>query len=679
MNFVYPNFLWALFLLLIPIIIHIFSFRRYKTIYFSRVEFLKEIKEDSRTGARLKHLLILASRLLFLAALVLAFAQPFIPQGENRTLENISTFYIDNSFSMEAEGIDGNLLNESKNKALEVLERIEENEKICILTSDLNAEDQRFLSKQEAVDRINDIDFSAQSTPLGNVINVSQDLFARSDYPGNRRILIFSDFQKSTSSLAQVDSTELAIYYYKSVASDPGNIYIDSVWFESPVHRIGQENELFFRIHNETNQTLENLSVTLNINDDSPRPKTVEVPAGSYVNESIKYSDNTAGEKKGTLSISTNQLFFDDSFYFTYTINENVPILLLTQDNSPRNLEQLYGLSDYYNATTKSIQSVTPNDFENKSCIILQNVNEITSGIKSQLITALENGATIGLIPGINASLNSWNSLLTEFNLPSLLPAGSNSSDIAYFNADDPIYFGNFEEKPSNFKSPALYKNYRYNINSNHEFKTLFGISERTPFLIYTNHNNGRVFIQNTPIAPEFSNFQNHALFGLTYLRIVETSIIDNQSFMTIGDLQNIPINFEFEETKPLHLINSAYEIDAIPQMITSSKGRFISFSPLNNLIKQAGFYALDDFEEFNKSIAFNFNRFESKIEVLSSEDISALFLSNGYKNVQTLNSENGNDIQFNTLDAKEYWRILLILALIFLAIEILLLKFWKT
>ena len=74
MNFVYPNFLWALFLLLIPIIIHIFSFRRYKTIYFSRVEFLKEIKEDSRTGARLKHLLILASRLFFIAALVFAFA-----------------------------------------------------------------------------------------------------------------------------------------------------------------------------------------------------------------------------------------------------------------------------------------------------------------------------------------------------------------------------------------------------------------------------------------------------------------------------------------------------------------------------------------------------------------------------------------------------------------------------
>lgn len=679
MNFVYPNFLWALFLLLIPIIIHIFSFRRYKTIYFSRVESLKEIKEDSRTGARLKHLLILASRLLFLAALVLAFAQPFIPQGENRTLENISTFYIDNSFSMEAEGIDGNLLNESKNKALEVLERIEENEKICILTSDLNGDDQRFLSKKEAQDRINEIDFSAQSTPLGNVINVSQDLFARSEYPGNRRLLIFSDFQKSTTQLAEVDSNDLAIYYYKSLASDPGNIYIDSVWFESPVHRVSQENELYFRIRNETNQALENLSVTLYINNDSPRPKTVEVPAGSYVNESIKYSDNTPGEKKGTLSISTNQLFFDDSFFFTYSINENVPILLLTGSDSPRNLEQLYGLSDYYNATTRSIQSVTPNDFENKSCIILQNVNEITSGIKSQLITALENGATISLIPGTNASLSSWNSLLSEFNLPNLLPAASNSSDIAYFNADDPIYFGNFEEKPENFKSPQLYKNYRFNINSNQEFKTLFGVSERTPFLVYTNYKNGRIFIQNSPISPEFSNFQNHALFGLTYLRIVETSIIDNQRYMTIGDLDNMPINFEFDETNPLHLINSELEIDVIPQMLTSSKGRFVSFAPINNVIKQAGFYSLEDNVNFKKSMAFNFNRFESEIEVLNDQDISALFISNGYKNVQTLNSENGNEIQFNTLDAKEYWRILLILALLFLAIEILLLKFWKT
>ena len=91
MSFVYPNFLWALFLLIIPIIIHLFNFRKYKTVYFSKVDFLTEVVEDSKSGNKLKHLLVLLSRLLLITALFLAFAQPFIPTGENQKTENITS------------------------------------------------------------------------------------------------------------------------------------------------------------------------------------------------------------------------------------------------------------------------------------------------------------------------------------------------------------------------------------------------------------------------------------------------------------------------------------------------------------------------------------------------------------------------------------------------------------
>jgi len=80
MQFLSPGFLWALAALSIPVIIHLFSFRRYKTIYFSNVRFLKQVKEETASRNNIKHWLVLASRLLALLFLIFAFAQPFIPK-----------------------------------------------------------------------------------------------------------------------------------------------------------------------------------------------------------------------------------------------------------------------------------------------------------------------------------------------------------------------------------------------------------------------------------------------------------------------------------------------------------------------------------------------------------------------------------------------------------------------
>src|SRR3954467_10394129 len=99
MVFLQPLFLWALAAVSVPVIIHLFNFRRFKKIYFTNVRFLQEIKQDTRSRSRLKHLLILIARLLALAFLVFAFAQPFIPLSKS---SNVTTgtkhvsIYIDN-------------------------------------------------------------------------------------------------------------------------------------------------------------------------------------------------------------------------------------------------------------------------------------------------------------------------------------------------------------------------------------------------------------------------------------------------------------------------------------------------------------------------------------------------------------------------------------------------------
>src|SRR5580693_1927873 len=99
MNFLFPSFLYALSAVSIPILIHLFNFRRYKKLYFSNVRFLKEVVQESRSRSRLKHWLVLLCRILIVVFLVLAFAQPFIPvkQGFTGAGNKAVSIFVDNS------------------------------------------------------------------------------------------------------------------------------------------------------------------------------------------------------------------------------------------------------------------------------------------------------------------------------------------------------------------------------------------------------------------------------------------------------------------------------------------------------------------------------------------------------------------------------------------------------
>src|ERR1700744_1284379 len=103
MHFLYPAFLFALAALAIPVIIHLFNFRRYQQVYFSNVQFLKEIQEQQSSRKNLKERLILATRMLAIFFLVFAFARPYIP-GQNTAnagKQQVVSIFVDNSYSMQ--------------------------------------------------------------------------------------------------------------------------------------------------------------------------------------------------------------------------------------------------------------------------------------------------------------------------------------------------------------------------------------------------------------------------------------------------------------------------------------------------------------------------------------------------------------------------------------------------
>src|SRR5690606_34449740 len=104
---------------------------------------------------------------------------------------------------------------------------------------------------------------------------------------------------------------------------------------------------------------------------------------------------------------------------------------------------------------------------------------------------------------------------------------------------------------------------------------------------------------------------------------------------------------------------------------------RSISFNHLEDNLKQQGIYDLKNEGNFNEKLAINFNRNESGTVAFTQDELKENFESIGWKKAQPITLDDSGAMEINKFEAKEYWRILLILALIFIAAEILLLKLW--
>lgn len=173
MQFKYPEVLYALFLLLIPILVHLFQLRRFEKTAFTNVKFLQNVILQTRKSSQLKKWLILCTRLLALAALVFAFAQPYFANRDIVKTEKETVIYLDNSFSMETKGEKGALL---KRAVQELLNTVPENEEISIFT---NTETFKNTTIKSIRNELLQLEYSHQQEAIPSVILKGRKLFSK--------------------------------------------------------------------------------------------------------------------------------------------------------------------------------------------------------------------------------------------------------------------------------------------------------------------------------------------------------------------------------------------------------------------------------------------------------------------------------------------------------------------
>src|SRR5690554_2589944 len=267
MNFVYPNILYFLLLLIIPIIIHLFNFRRYKKLYFSSLQFIMKVEKETNATKNLRHYIILTCRMLAFTALIFAFAQPYIPTSDqSKSYENLIPIYLDNSFSMSAKGSNGDLLNQAKTTVQQIADAYPKGQRYILVTNSLNGAEHRIITRSELEDKLEYVNLSPISRSITNPLESLKEYLNSIAYDGNLHYYVISDFQQRNlkETKAQIDTT--ANYSFLQLAPQiKRNLYIDSIWFDQPFQRVNNNNSLNIRIQNTGDEKLTNVEVNLNV------------------------------------------------------------------------------------------------------------------------------------------------------------------------------------------------------------------------------------------------------------------------------------------------------------------------------------------------------------------------------------------------------------------------------
>lgn len=674
MKFAYPEFLYALFAIAIPIIIHLFNFRKFKKIYFSNVEFLKEVQQETQSKSKLKHLLILLSRILAIAFLVLAFAQPFIPVSENdlSNQNNTVAIYIDNSFSMESVGENGSLLNEAKNKAIEVVNSYKATDKFILVSNNFNAGDQRLLSNEEIIDKIENISISSSSRNISTIYSRNRDALNTSI--DNKAFYILSDFQESTSDLNLIKADTLIETYLVPIeSSQASNLYIDSCWFNSPTHLINQNEELNIRIKNNSENNLERIPLKLSINNQNVVPTSFNINANDESIITLNYRNKTNGIQQGKVELRDNPIVTDDIFYFSYSISENINILGVGVEQTETSLSSIYNTDSIFSFNNFNVSKLDYSLIKKSNLVILHHLPSINSGLSSSLKSFVDDGGSLLVFPSEKIDFNSYREFLSLLNVNYYSKVDTSKNKVREINLSHPVFNNVFERKPKgNLNLPIVSSHYTIS-KGNTDFKNdILTLKNGAPFLTEYKVGKGKIYLSAVSLNTENSNFTNHALFVPTLYNIALLSQKNYPLFHVIGDNSSIDIG-RSEKDDIYHIKNKTTDI--IPRVRNNNNSTTIF---INSGIETAGNYLLEN-NKTQLGLAYNYNRSESELSYLSENKINE-FISANTINAQYVDLGNGTmQTALNDLNiGKKYWKYCIILALLFLAIEIVLIKIFK-
>lgn len=642
MQFKHPEILYFLFLLAVPILVHLFQLRRFKTAYFTNVRFLKALTIQSRKSSQIKKWLLLATRLLLLTALVLAFALPFLATKEKSNSQKELYIILDNSYSMQAKGKKGELLQRA---IQELLETTPETIHFSLLTNTEAFWNTDIKSIQKELQNLQYSATPFELDPILNQIQAHPSLY-------QKEIIIISDAiglkSKQLTTIAKTD----AISFIIPKAEQQNNVSIDSVFIRQTLDNF---YEIGIQVSNygENNQPI---SMGL-YNQNKLVAKTMV-----SLKKQKQVIPFTIPKKAfhGSVSLVDNGLTFDNTYYFSIGESQKTKVISIGEVAKSSFLSRIY-TNDEFEYQNSTLAQLDYNLIENQDAIVLNEVEDIPQALQTTLHSFVEKGGNLILIPSAKASISNLNSLVQKTGNTSFKSVNTTEKLITKIHFNHPIFRNVFENQISNFQYPKTKTS--FTITSTNP--AVLSYQDESPFLVSSNTGAGIVSVFSAALNMENSNFQQSPLIVPVLYQLAQSQEKNGVTARTIGNTDSYFVTTNLDKEGVLTVKNETEQFIPMQQILNAKVKMEFGEHP-----KQAGNFAVFNTKKWIQNISFNYNRSESDLfqnnEKLLSNKNQIDSMATVFERIQ---SEN-NDSQI--------WKWFLIFALLLLVTEMAIIRFMK-
>jgi hypothetical protein len=674
MQFIYPTFLFALAAIAIPIIIHLFHFRRFKKVYFTNVRFLREVKEETANRSRLRNLLVLLMRILAIAFLVFAFAQPFIPQ-DNATVragQKAVSVYVDNSFSMDARTADVPLLEKAKERARQIVMAYNVDDEFQILTCDFEGRHQRLVSQEDALQLIDEIKPTFAVKTAQKVMDKQRQTLSTAK-AANKLIYFISDFQKNVTDLETVQDTTVEVNLVPLQAVQVQNVSVDSCWFEAPVQMLNQPSRLVVQVSNLSDEAVEEVRLSLKLNGQVKPVGNLNLAANETYFDTVNITPVQAGWQEAEISITDYPINFDDVYYFTFNVQQSVKVLTLNEGGENQYLKAAFGNTGFFQVQNQSVSNIDYSKLPENQLVILNEITNLSSGLSAELKQYIEGGGNVVVFPNKNANLENYKTLCNGVNANVYTGFKAQKREVTFINTDEFIFNDVYINKSANLKLPNTNGNFA--LTRNRPEEVLLRYRDGGSFLSKYTYEGGNLFLCAAPLQTEFSSLvQNAEIFVPMLYKMAISTGKTSQLAYVIGKDDVLESDNKITGSETLYKLKGGAE-EFIPGQ--KNMGNKVVLS-INNQIENAGFYDLflTEAQPLYK-FAFNYDRRESELSYFEAAELkekignfAAIINASAKADFRQIIGERSKGIVL--------WKWCLVFALLFLLAEVLLLRFWK-
>ncbi len=665
MSFLNPQYLYGLFALAIPIVIHLFNLRKTRKVYFSNTRFLRMATERSARKRKLKHYLILASRMLFIIFLVLAFAQPFLPAEEESASGNPVIIYLDNSFSMSNEvAEDLTAFDQAVDYINALLRSMPEGTRYRLLTNDFLPGSSSLESAREIEERLTELSYSGITRSYSDIY---RRIHSFQEEYGPVNIFWISDFQQSTVSGADLpemepdENLQLIPLPFRQVK----NAYVDSIYLENPLLIGDQQLKLFATLRNTGDVEINDLIVKVYLDDVQSATASINLPPNGNATVELDLILNTDQSRRGRITIEEFPVTFDNDFYFTLSRPERISVLEIREGQGVSPVQSVYGNEDLFEFNVYSSDNLDYNLLGNSSLVVLTELRSLDAPLAAALNRYLSQGGHLLVIPAADPDISSYRLLNPIQDVALRDSVGSLSLETPDFN--NPFYANIFEEKNTRMEMPRATPV----ISWQNRGISLLRFNAGSPFLVERD-GSGTVYLMASPLRSDYNGFTRHALFVPVMYKIAAGSLGTGRSLYRYLDETTFSVPSTAGNPESLYkLVRDDFEI--IPQQRAAGNRVFFDIPPQT---LSTGFYTLVYGEEEAGQLAFNYSPDESDLRQLDFNELPLMFQGEHVTLLDVSDTAGFASTLEDRYVGRNLWKYMVVLALLALLAEVALIRF---